>query len=79
MFSHNLCYFVVMYDGLIEAPGKGSASTPATDARSPDKLVSKPRVEEPGDHFDAPAPMHHLLFLSSRSSSSSCLKCYWVL
>jgi hypothetical protein len=77
--SHNLCYFVVMYDNLIEAAGKDSTSTPATDARSVDKLVSKSRGEEPGDHSDAPAPMHHLLFLSSRSNSSSCLKCYWLL
>jgi hypothetical protein len=68
-----------MYDNLIEAPGKDSASTPAKDARSPDKLVSKSRGEEPGDHFDAPTPMHHLSFLSSKSSNSSCLKCYWVL
>jgi hypothetical protein len=79
VFSHNLCYFIVMYDNLIEAPGKDSASTPATDVRSSDKLVGKSGREEPGDHFDSPAPIHHLSFLSSKSSSSSCLKCCWVL
>jgi hypothetical protein len=54
-----LCYFVVICDNWIETAGKdfaSTSSTPATDARSPDKSVIKTGGQEPGDHFDAPAP-----------------------
>jgi len=59
-------------DNLVEAAGKNSASissTPARDARSPDESVTKSGGEEPGDHFDIPAPKHCPLFHGVNNSS----------
>jgi len=60
-------------DNLVEAAGKNSASissTPARDARSPDESITKSGGEEPGDHFDIPAPKHCPLFHGVNNGSS---------
>ena len=64
-------------DNLVEAAGKNSVSippTPARGARSPYELITESRGEEPGDHFDIPAPKHCPLFHNA-NNSSFWLKC----
>jgi hypothetical protein len=59
-------------DNLVEAAGKNSvsiSSIPARDARSPDESITKSGGEEPGDHFDIPAPKHGV----NNSSFGSCV------